>query len=116
MKPVRMICLGAGSRGMDAYAPYALACPERLRFVAVAEPIEHKREAFAARGTEFLYDSVTNQQFPILTKREIDVLRADFAFERWQAVDDDRDGVRFCTGWATKPEHVDALIAALRAL
>lgn len=47
--PVRMICLGAGSRGMDAYAPYALAFPERLRFAAVADPVEEKRRAFAAR-------------------------------------------------------------------
>ena len=49
MKAVRMICLGAGMRGMDAYAPYALACPERLQFVAVAEPLEHRRKAFMAR-------------------------------------------------------------------
>ena len=49
MKPVRMICLGAGARGMDAYAPYALAAPDKLRFVAVADPIERRRNAFAAR-------------------------------------------------------------------
>ncbi len=49
MKPVRMICLGAGARGMDAYAPYALMFPERLRFVAVADPVEARRRAFAAR-------------------------------------------------------------------
>ncbi|HOS19149.1 MAG TPA: Gfo/Idh/MocA family oxidoreductase [Clostridia bacterium] len=48
-QPVRMICLGAGSRGMDAYAPYALLCPDKLRFVAVADPVEEKRGAFAAR-------------------------------------------------------------------
>lgn len=47
--PVRMICLGAGSRGMDAYAPYALLRPDRLRFVAVADSVEEKRSAFAAR-------------------------------------------------------------------
>ncbi len=74
------------------------------------------REAFAAHGCDFLYDSVTNQQFPILTKREIALLQNDFAFEHWQAVDENLDGVRFCTGWATKPEHVDALIAAVNAL
>lgn len=47
--PVRLICLGAGNRGMDAYAPYALMCPEKLRFVAVADPVEARRKAFAAR-------------------------------------------------------------------
>lgn len=49
MKPVRMICLGAGARGMDAYAPYALLAPDKLQFVAVADPIERRRNAFAAR-------------------------------------------------------------------
>lgn len=49
MEPVRMICLGAGARGMDAYAPYSLAAPDKLRFVAVADPIKKRRNAFAAR-------------------------------------------------------------------
>jgi len=44
-----MICLGAGARGMDAYAPYALAAPDKLQFVAVADPVQTRREAFAAR-------------------------------------------------------------------
>jgi len=34
---------------MDAYAPYALAAPDKLRFVAVADPIERRRNEFAAR-------------------------------------------------------------------
>lgn len=49
MKPVRMICLGAGNRGMDAYAPYSLAFPEKLQFTAVADPVGERRRAFAAR-------------------------------------------------------------------
>ena len=49
MNPVRMIVLGAGSRGMDAYAPYALLAPGELQIVAVAEPREARRNAFAAR-------------------------------------------------------------------
>ena len=49
MKPVRMICLGAGARGMDAYAPYSLLAPDQLKFVAVADPLEQRRKAFAAR-------------------------------------------------------------------
>lgn len=49
MKPVRMICLGAGARGMDAYAPYSLLAPDQLKFVAVADPLEQRRNAFAAR-------------------------------------------------------------------
>ena len=49
MNPVRMIVLGAGARGMDAYAPYALLAPDQLQIVAVAEPRETRRAAFAAR-------------------------------------------------------------------
>ncbi|MEZ4509984.1 MAG: Gfo/Idh/MocA family oxidoreductase [Eubacteriales bacterium] len=49
MNPVRMIVLGAGARGMDAYAPYALMAPDKLNIVAVAEPRETRRKAFAAR-------------------------------------------------------------------
>ena len=49
MNPVRLIVLGAGARGMDAYAPYALLAPDQLQIVAVAEPRETRRAAFAAR-------------------------------------------------------------------
>ena len=47
MKQVKMICFGAGARGMHAYAPYSKLFPEKLKMVAVAEPIEERRLAFA---------------------------------------------------------------------
>ncbi len=47
-QPVKMILLGAGVRGMDAYAPYAAAHPDELSFVAVAEPNEERRNLFAS--------------------------------------------------------------------
>jgi threonine aldolase len=40
-------------------------------------------------------------------------LSADFKFSVWQKVDDNHTAVRFCTSWATKPEAVDALLAAI---
>jgi predicted dehydrogenase len=49
MNPVRMIVLGAGARGMDAYAPFSLYAPDQLKIVAVAEPREARRTAFTAR-------------------------------------------------------------------
>ena len=49
MNHVRMIVLGAGARGMDAYAPFALLAPDQLKIVALAEPRESRRLAFAAR-------------------------------------------------------------------
>jgi len=47
MKPVSAILIGAGDRGMDSYAPYALSHPHRLRFRAVAEPIVEKLARFS---------------------------------------------------------------------
>ena len=49
MPPIRMIVLGAGARGMNAYAPYSEEYPQKLQIAAVAEPVAARREAFAAR-------------------------------------------------------------------
>lgn len=43
MKPVTAVIIGAGQRGMFAYAPYAKAHPEAMRIVAAAEPEADKR-------------------------------------------------------------------------
>lgn len=39
--------LGAGARGMFAYASYAIQRPNEIKFVAVAEPNEERRKRFA---------------------------------------------------------------------
>jgi len=46
-KPITAVLLGAGSRGYFSYGPYALQYPDELKFVAVAEPNEARRERFA---------------------------------------------------------------------
>lgn len=46
MEPVKAVLVGAGARGMDVYAAYALAHKTELQFVAVAEPDEEKRRRF----------------------------------------------------------------------
>lgn len=46
-KPIHAILIGAGNRGAQNYAPYALHHPDELKFVAVAEPIEERRKTFA---------------------------------------------------------------------
>jgi predicted dehydrogenase len=43
------VVIGAGDRGRNAYAPLLLARPELGLIVAVAEPDEERRRAFAAR-------------------------------------------------------------------
>lgn len=48
MKTITAILIGAGQRGSEAYAPYALAHPDEIQFIAVAEPDPARRQAFAA--------------------------------------------------------------------
>jgi len=48
MAAVDAVLIGAGLRGRHVYGAWARRHPERLRFVAVAEPDAARREAFAA--------------------------------------------------------------------
>ncbi|MCY1723133.1 Gfo/Idh/MocA family oxidoreductase [Prolixibacteraceae bacterium Z1-6] len=43
-KPVKVIVIGAGSRGWGAYSSYGLKFPDELQVVGVAEPIPYRRE------------------------------------------------------------------------
>ena len=47
MKPITAIVLGAGQRGANVYAAYALSFPNELKIVGVAEPRADRRAAFA---------------------------------------------------------------------
>jgi threonine aldolase len=74
------------------------------------------RKTFEECGVSLLYDSPTNQQFPILPDTVLHALSEAYAYSYWERVDDTHSAVRFCTGWATRDEDIDALIADLRAL
>lgn len=74
------------------------------------------KEIFTFHGCEFLSDSKTNQQFPILSNSEIQTLMKDFSFEVWCAVSDDKSAVRFCSSWATTDANIDALKNAVENL
>jgi len=47
MQKITSVAIGAGDRGTNAYAPYALQNPGELEFVAVVEPHQSRRENFA---------------------------------------------------------------------
>lgn len=74
------------------------------------------RAALEQRGIEMLFDATANQQFPILPDEWMKLLSEQFSFALWQRVDETHCAVRFCTSWATRPEQVDALCAAVLAL
>jgi len=71
------------------------------------------RDAFVSKGYDFLVDSPSNQQFPILPNDVMALLSKDFKFSVWKRIDAGHTAVRFCTSWATRTEAVDALLAAL---
>jgi predicted dehydrogenase len=47
VSPLDLVMVGAGGRGYHAYGAYAKAHPGEVRFIAVAEPDEGRRERFA---------------------------------------------------------------------
>ncbi|MFI3171059.1 MAG: low specificity L-threonine aldolase [Eubacteriales bacterium] len=70
-------------------------------------------KAFKEKGYKMLFESITNQQFVIMTNEDITRLREKYSFSYWEKIDEEHAAVRFCTSWATKEEDVDALIGDL---
>ncbi|AIQ57907.1 hypothetical protein PBOR_13935 [Paenibacillus borealis] len=56
------------------------------------------------------YDSMTNQQFPVLPLDALTALNEKYSFSLWEQAGDNHSVVRFCTSWATKRENVERLI------
>ena len=74
------------------------------------------KKAFEDSKIPFLFESFTNQQFPILTKEQHKKLSENFDYEVWEPVGEDKICVRFCTSWATTDENVNKLINAIKNL
>ena len=74
------------------------------------------RDALKAKGVPFLYESPTNQQFPILPDEVVEKLSDRYAFEGWGRVDEEHTATRICVSWATPKENVDALLHDLLPL
>lgn len=68
---------------------------------------------FVRKGLQLYIDSPTNQQFPILSKAQMDALEGKVLYEIWEHLPDGRSVTRFATSWATPQEHIDALEAVL---
>ena len=74
------------------------------------------RAAFEAKGCAMLFDSPTNQQFPILPNSWYNALGEKYAMTLTAKPDAEHTAVRFCTSWATRDEDVDALLADIASL
>ena len=74
------------------------------------------REIFVSAGYPLLFDSPTNQQYPIMPDSELAEIGKNFGYEYRERVDETHSGVRFCASWATTQENVDALREAVNNL
>lgn len=74
------------------------------------------RAALEARGIPLLYDSPTNQQFPVFTRKQLEILSRKYIFSSWKTIDADHTAVRICTSWATGPRAVADLVRDIAEL
>ncbi len=88
-----------------------------LRGAAHAMKMAEKLSAgLAAAGLEFWQKPQTNQLFVLLGAPMMERLAEKYAFEPWGQTPSGKTAARFCTAWSTREEHVDALLADVRAL
>jgi predicted dehydrogenase len=92
-KPLKAILFGAGARGADAYGPYALANPDQIQFIAVAEPRTLRRERFAAQHS----------------------IPQERCFQTWQQVLENRVPADVVINCTQDQMHADSSIPALQA-
>lgn len=74
------------------------------------------RAAFEEKGFPLRYDSMTNQQYPILPDAALAKLEEKYAFSFWEKVDEGHTAVRVCTSWHTTDEQVNALVEDIRKI
>jgi threonine aldolase len=73
-------------------------------------------EACGDLGLAFLTASSTNQIFPVVPNRAIEVLSRSYGFYVWHKTDANHSAIRLVTSWATEEKVIDRLIMDLRRL
>jgi len=74
------------------------------------------RTALERKAIPLLFDSWTNQQYPIFTDDVLAALSKKYAFDFWCNLPDGHSAVRICTSWATTEENAERLISDIDAL
>lgn len=74
------------------------------------------KKALQEVGFDFLVDSPTNQQFPILPDCILKEIGKEYTYSYQERIDEKHSAVRFCTSWATKEEDIDNLIRAFQKI
>lgn len=74
------------------------------------------RAAFDEKKIPYLVANDTNQIFPVLPDKCLDILKTKYEYCYQERVDETHSAVRFCTSWATTSENVKALCEDIKAL
>ena len=74
------------------------------------------RRCLQEAGYAFLYESPSNQLFPILPDAHLAALEEKYVFNLVERRDGGTAAVRMCTSWATDPQDVKTLMEDIRAL
>ncbi len=88
---------------------------ENICYEAVQYALQIKK-AFQEKGIEFIVDSTTNQQFPIVPDKLAKELQLNFGFSMWEKIDENYTALRYCTSWATTTKEVLELIDFIHAI
>ncbi len=64
-------------------------------------------------GYTFLYDSPSNQLFPVFNNDVIEMLSSKFLFLVWEKINETHSAVRLVTSWATTQEMVEKFLLEL---
>lgn len=72
------------------------------------------KDGFLSLGYSFLTESPSNQIFPILPNKLIDMLEKDYSFYRWKKIDEDHSAVRLVTSWATEEAKITEFVSKLK--
>ena len=72
------------------------------------------RRACLDAGYDFLYDSPTNQQFPIMPEKTVKRLEEFYSFAHIKRLERGMTAIRICTSWATREQDAQQLANDIR--
>ncbi|KAB1435785.1 threonine aldolase family protein [Candidatus Galacturonibacter soehngenii] len=85
-----------------------------LELASHADQLSMKlKDGLIKKGYQFVSDSYTNMQFPIMSNETIKRLKKDFLFEEIESLDEENTVIRLVTSFATKEEAVEHFIKKL---
>lgn len=72
------------------------------------------KKALQDKDVKFLADTYTNQIFPIVSNRLIEILSESFEFYVWKKIDEEYSAIRLITSWSTNDEAINHFIEIIR--